>query len=278
MRHHVLAVDLVIDDKVLHRFDLDDDEILASCGAEGWARSSSQGRSLREPVASLGHLTGCRPGPEQRRARVGPCVVEVVAERSELFHHGAIPEHLIELAAAQDRRGRHSASHHHDDEHHRGGQPDATGRRIDRLRAERPDGQPQGKRQVEQQPQHPRRDQASDRRPHLSGLSRGQHGRRRQHVSEEPVVDRIAQDHERAQHAPGQQHSGTRGAREKCQAQQRWHDRGDDNQPVRHTGRFEERFVNDHQRLREQRRRTPGGLRKRGAGNERARRGRATSG
>ena len=93
------------------RFHLHDDEILAARGAEVRSRPGAQRRPLGEPRASVGDLSGGGGRSEQRPVHVGPHVVGVIAERPELFHHRAVPEHLLELAAAQDRRrgdrGRH---------------------------------------------------------------------------------------------------------------------------------------------------------------------------
>ena len=100
VRHHVLAVHAVVDGEILQRLHLHDDEVPAARGAEV-GPAGAQRRALGEPRASVGDLRVGGRRPQERRARVVPRVVGVIAERPELLHDRAVAEHLIELAAAQ---------------------------------------------------------------------------------------------------------------------------------------------------------------------------------
>ena len=91
----------------------------------------------------------------------------------------------------------------------------------------------------------------------MSGLTRGEQRRRREHVSEEPVVDDVGEDQERAEDPDREQDPRAHAARQDQQREQRHHGRDHQAQPVGDRGRLEQRGVRKDQRLGRQGRRAP---------------------
>ncbi len=119
------------------------------------------------------------------------------------------------------------------------------------------DRQPQGERQVDDQPHEARRQQTANRSPDARGLMRREQRRRGQHVAKKPVVDRVAEHHERAEHAGAEQHPRASPSRQHQHAHGRRHDGAGRGQPVRDSGRLEQRLAEEHQLFRKQRGRRP---------------------
>ena len=208
MRHHVAAADVEIDGEVLQRLDLYDDQVVAAGNTERRsAGGSTQRRALGEPFERVLHVRIGRVGAPPCRPRVIPRVVRVITERSELFHNGAVAEHLSERRRREHARRR---------DHHPADREDRRRRTGHRRPHERrhpgrppqchPGGDPDGERPVGNQPDEVRREQRPHRSPDLSGLMRAEQRRRRQHVAEEPVVDDVGEDQQRSEEADEEQH------------------------------------------------------------------------
>ena len=110
VRHHLLAADREVDDEILQRFDLHDDQVLAARGAEAGA-AGAQRRALAQPRHAPRRPVRPSPGGRSQVPRsVIPGVVGVVAERPELFDDGAGAEHLIERRRGEHARRRQRAA------------------------------------------------------------------------------------------------------------------------------------------------------------------------
>src|SRR5439155_18033242 len=104
--HHLLPANAVVDDEVLERLDLDDDNVSAASGAERGATAAAKRRPVDKPDPGFVDLLLGRSRTQQCRARVGPRIVRVIAVRAELLDEGAVAERLIDPACGKLLRRR----------------------------------------------------------------------------------------------------------------------------------------------------------------------------